>query len=140
MACIERRIQQFFAPMPPVWSAPVPMDALDAAVLRRLRYIAVCPVGVAAWFVAAFAMGGPSAPRVGTLLGAVVQATIMLTARAPSPRLPTNTSVLTSPLASIERSDAQPGGRHAAGALLHALPHVHPQRAAGDDVDDGGVV
>ena len=82
MCCIEQKIQQFFAPAPTAWSAPASLDALDAAVLRRLRYIAVCPLGVTAWFVAAFAVGGPSATRGGTLLGAVVQAVMMLGARA----------------------------------------------------------
>lgn len=82
MACIERRVQRFFAPTPPNWSDAHAVDALDAAVLRRLRYIALCPVGVGVWFVASFALGGPSPTRVGTLLGSVVQATVMLTARA----------------------------------------------------------
>ena len=80
--CIEKYVQHFFAPIPTLWSAPGELDTLDAAVLRRLRYIAACPVGVAAWFVAAFAMGGPSATRAGTLLGSVVQAAVMLGARA----------------------------------------------------------
>ena len=80
--CIEKYVQQFFAPIPTLWSAPGELDTLAAAVLRRLRYIAACPVGVAAWFVATFALGGPSAARAGTLLGSVVQAAVMLGARA----------------------------------------------------------
>jgi hypothetical protein len=80
--CIEVYIQRFFSPYANSWTAPAPpgtLDALDASVLRRLRYLALCPLLVAVWTVAALAMGGASPQRLGTL-GACAMQTVVLCA------------------------------------------------------------
>jgi hypothetical protein len=82
--CIEKWIQRFFFPFHASWTAPVEtLDALDAAVLRRMRYIAVCPLAVAAWALAALSLGGANASRLGTLGAGLMQATVLTATCAP---------------------------------------------------------
>ena len=85
--CVERWLQQFFAPLPKSWTdAPSSLDAQDAAVLHRLRYLAACPLAVATWCLAALAVGGASPARVGTLGGAFAQVAVLCSTCA-SPKL-----------------------------------------------------
>jgi hypothetical protein len=118
--CIERWVQRFFSPFSPSWTAPVPaasLDALDAAVLRRMRYLAACPLLVAVWCIAALALGGASAQRMGTL-GAGVTQTVVLCATCTCWRRITNLAsvILTRRLTRACTTAFRAVGRTLAGA------------------------
>ena len=79
--CVEKWVQNFFFPYAAAWTTPAAaasLEALDAAVLRRLRYLAVVPACCAVWSVAALALGGASPTRLGTLGGSLVQTGMLI--------------------------------------------------------------
>lgn len=140
--CIERWVQRFFSPFAPSWTAPVPpssLDALDAAVLRRLRYLAACPLLVAAWSLAALVLGGVTAQRLGTLGAGVMQTAVLCATCAPGS---TCAFLFVMHLLSLHCSRSRSGARRwphagwrAALDQLHdAVPRSRAVRAPSDHV------